>query len=79
LSGVEDRRVVVHVDRTDVFRLRVITESYEGLMIITTLDEASTRVQVAYLSCHEQDILALLQSLVQEGWLEIESGPEPLC
>lgn len=79
MSAGETLQMVVRVASKDIVRLRVIIEAYEGLARCTTLDDQSTVVQITYLRDQEADVRFLLQSLEQEGWLTIASGPDPVC
>ncbi len=67
LSGSETKEVIINIKRENVFKLRVLIESYEGMAIITTMNKESTKIKVQYLACNEQDVLAFLKAIEKDG------------
>ena len=75
-SESDHRSQIVRVRRQDVVHLRTIIESYEGLAIMTTLDKASTLIQVCYLAQDEDDVVHLLQYLENEDIIQEIEPPQ---
>ncbi len=79
MSVAETRFVDVELQPSDIVRLRVTLESYEGLGRCTTMPDNPGRVRITFLSDQQADILSLLESLEGEGWVTILSLPARLC
>ena len=64
------------VARRESGYLRFITESYDGLLFVRTLDNRIALVEVAYPESRCKDAEALLCSLVRETGLQSVAAPE---
>lgn len=64
------------VERREIGYLRFITESYDGLLFVRTLDNRAALVEVAYPASRKTDAEALLAALVDEVGLQPMPVPE---
>lgn len=64
------------VARREIGYLRFITESYDGLLFVRTLDNRIALVEVAYPEARSHDAEALLSALVEEAGLQIVAAPD---
>lgn len=65
--------------RAEIGYLRFITEAYEGLLFVRTLDAAAGLVEVAWPPSRTEDALALLAALARETGLTPAPTPPPGC
>jgi len=74
----ESKTITVYIEtkKENVFKLRVILESYEGLGIMTTVNKESTLLKIACLKCNFEDCIALLKSLESENLLTVKKIEE---
>ncbi len=68
--------IYAETKKENIFYLRVIIESYEGLAIMTTMNKESTLLKFSCLKSNFEDTLSLLKSLEREGLLSIKSIKE---
>ena len=71
MSAVEDGFVDIRVNPADIFQLRVMLESYEGLGYMTTVREDSSVVRIHFLLDQEREIRSLIRSWEQEGLVAV--------
>jgi len=75
-SGLKDHDTVeifATTKKENIFYLRVIIESYEGLAIMTTMNDESTLLKFACLKCNFNDCIELLRFLELKGLLTIKN------
>lgn len=76
MSAAEDGFVDIRVNPADIFQLRVMLESYEGLGYMTTVREDSSIVRVHFLLDQEPEIRSLIRSWEQAGLaVVVAEGP----
>ncbi len=68
--------IYAETKKENIFYLRVIIESYEGLAIMTTMNKESTLLKFSCLKSNFEDTLNLLKSLEKEGLLSIKNIKE---
>ncbi len=68
--------VYAETKKENIFYLRVILESYEGLAIMTTMNKESTLLKFACLKCNFKDCFNLLKYLEDENLLSIKNHKE---
>ena len=64
------------VSRREMVYLKFITETYEGLLTVSTVDKTGGVIRVSYPACFRQDAEDLLLALAGEIPLE-ETEPPP--
>ncbi len=72
LKDWESVEIYAETKKENIFYLRVILESYEGLAIMTTMDEESTLLKFSCLKCNLNDCIELLKFLELKGLLTIK-------
>jgi len=76
LEDTKTIEIYTETKKENIFYLRVIIESYEGLAIMTTMNKESTLLKFACLKCNFDDCLNLLKSLEKQGLLSIKYHKE---
>ncbi|WP_201328856.1 DUF4911 domain-containing protein [Thermotomaculum hydrothermale] len=76
LEDAKTIEVFTETKKENIFYLRVILESYEGLAIMTTVNDESTLLKFACLKCNFEDCINLLKSLERESLLSIKKIKE---
>ncbi len=64
------------VSRREMVYLKFITEAYEGLLTVSTVDKTGGVVRISYPACSRQDADDLLRALAGEISL-VETEPPP--
>jgi len=67
----EVKKVVARVNRRDIVYINHIIESYDGVMLMTTLDPAEARVEFNISPFLYGEALTILRELSKETSLEI--------
>ena len=62
----EFRKCYFQVPRSEIGYLRFITESYDGLLFLRTVDNRAAVIELGYFSCRKRDVEALLAALSVE-------------
>lgn len=76
LNDAKTIEIYAETKKENIFYLRVILESYEGLAIMTTMNSESTLLKFACLKCNFEDCLSLLKFLEKENLLSIKYTKE---
>ncbi len=76
LEDAKTINIYAETKKENIFYLRVILESYEGLAIMTTMNDESTLLKFACLKCNFDNCSNLLKSLENEGLLSIKNIEE---
>ncbi len=71
MSVARDRFIDIRVNPSDIFQLRVMLESYEGLGYMTTISDDSTVVRIHFLVDQEPEIMSLVISWQAQSLVEI--------
>ncbi len=66
------------IPRAEIGYLRFILESYDGLAVVSTLDNRAALVEITFSESRRQDVEGLLESLAVECCMVAAPSPAPI-